>query len=132
MDAKTLTATDGQNIYYETSISSKRGPRLPAVGEAETLLPRSEERENQGLRPWESISDPEHPALLFLHGIVGDLDAWQFITPQLTREGYNIITVDLRGHGYSGHPQKQRDYTLERVAKDVYEIAGKENLKKFV
>ena len=37
------------------SISSKRGPRLPAVGEASASSPRSEEREDHGLRPWESI-----------------------------------------------------------------------------
>lgn len=70
--------------------------------------------------------------LIFLHGIGGDLAAWQFITPALNKQGYSTIAVDLRGNGLSDHPKNLKDYRLERYAKDILEVAKTEKLGKFI
>lgn len=79
-----------------------------------------------------NIPQKSKNTIVLLHGIGGDLAAWQFITPALNKAGYSTIAIDLRGNGLSGHPKNIEDYTLRRYSKDVLEIAKAEKLQKFI
>lgn len=63
------------------------------------------------------------PRLLFVHGIGGDLDAWQFVREPLLAAGYSATALDLRGHGYSGHPRKAAGYATARMIEDIAVVA---------
>src|SRR3989344_4228958 len=63
------------------------------------------------------------PQLLLVHGIGGDLDAWQFVLPPLLAAGYGALALDLRGHGYSGHPRKADAYAMTRMIEDLAAVA---------
>lgn len=69
------------------------------------------------------------PQLLLVHGIGGDLDAWQFMREPLRAMGYSIAALDLRGHGYSGHPRARDSYTLGRLCEDVGAVLDAERME---
>nr|WP_249721704.1 alpha/beta hydrolase [Pseudomonas syringae] len=54
--------------------------------------------------------DPNGPALIFIHGLLGSHLNWekQIGSPQLQR--YRMITYDLRGHGLSDKPENIEAY----------------------
>jgi pimeloyl-ACP methyl ester carboxylesterase len=61
------------------------------------------------------LGDPEAPALLLLHGLMGNAFEWDAIAEELlpTRE---IVVYDQRGHGRSGHAPP---YTAAGFARDA-------------
>jgi pimeloyl-ACP methyl ester carboxylesterase len=70
------------------------------------------------------------PVIFFLHGLGGDADAWQFIRKPFLEQGYSLITMDLRGHGFSGHPRQPRSYEVDHFVEDVNSILEQEKLEK--
>lgn len=45
------------------------------------------------------------PAVVFVHDLGDDLDAWGAVTSRVADEGFRVISVELRGHGLSdGEP----------------------------
>ncbi len=57
------------------------------------------------------------PNLIMLHGLTGNLAVWHLrIVPQLRRH-FTVITVDLRGHGYTDMPPS--GYTTGDLAEDL-------------
>ena len=52
------------------------------------------------------------PAVLFVHDLGDDLDAWGSLTAGVAAHGFRVISVDLRGHGLSdgeSDPEALRD-----------------------
>ncbi|MBZ0290826.1 MAG: alpha/beta hydrolase [Anaerolineae bacterium] len=49
-----------------------------------------------------SESDGEKPAVLLLHMLDSSRAAWNPLIPALIADGYNVLAVDLRGHGKTG------------------------------
>ncbi|RLQ23870.1 alpha/beta fold hydrolase [Seongchinamella sediminis] len=49
-------------------------------------------------------SEPGQPALLFIHGAAMDHRVWQLAAGHFSRQGCNVIAVDLPGHGLSQGP----------------------------
>ncbi|MEO8609982.1 MAG: alpha/beta fold hydrolase [Chloroflexota bacterium] len=47
-------------------------------------------------------ADGEKPAVLLLHMLDSSRSAWEPLIPALTADGYNVLAVDLRGHGDTG------------------------------
>jgi pimeloyl-ACP methyl ester carboxylesterase len=47
-------------------------------------------------------ADDSAPTVLLLHMFNSSLSAWEPLIPTLTDAGYNVLTVDLRGHGNTG------------------------------
>ncbi len=45
--------------------------------------------------------DPERPAVLFVHGASLDHTVWTLPARHFARQGYNVLAVDLPGHGLS-------------------------------
>ena len=44
------------------------------------------------------------PEILFVHGLGGDLDAWQYVIAEIASKNIPCMAMDLRGHGHSTHP----------------------------
>ncbi len=80
-------------------------------------------------------TDYEHgnkKVLLLVHGLGGDLTAWDSERIILKDLGYRTIAVDLRGHGFSDHPRNAESYELSRIASDVYEVIKAEKVEELV
>ncbi len=76
-------------------------------------------------------ADPGQPEILFLHGIGQGKESF---FPQLEAEdlrGYRMVAFDLRGHGMSGKPWTEADYTDPALwAGDVSAVISATGLKK--
>ncbi len=59
--------------------------------------------------------------LILLHGLGGDLSAWNDEWQSLEKK-YSLVALDLRGHGLSDRPRNESAYKLSRLAKDVIEL----------
>ena len=71
------------------------------------------------------------PTLVFVHGIIGSSSAWLPYERRLKKE-FNILTMDLRGHGKSFHPKQAKDYSIGAFSRDVYNVVSKEKLSGFI
>ncbi|NDZ94374.1 alpha/beta hydrolase [Streptomyces sp. SID6673] len=52
--------------------------------------------------------DPDRPPVVLVHGMAGDHSTWRTFARALRREGRSVVSVDLRGHGRSGHAATYR------------------------
>jgi len=107
---KTLVSRDGTNIYYEIYRPAQDFPS----GSGE---PRRS--------PASAL-----PTLFFVHGIGGDVDAWQFVRPFLSAQGYGAVAMDLRGHGHSDHPKHRAAHNIERIEEDIQAVMDAEHVRK--
>lgn len=46
--------------------------------------------------------DPAKPTVVFIHGVLGDHSVWILQTRYLAHHGFNVLAIDLPGHGKSG------------------------------
>lgn len=72
----------------------------------------------------------ERKYLVLLHGLGGDLTAWDKERRLFTKLGYSTIAIDLRGHGLSDRPIEKLQYGLRLFAKDVLQIINYEKMEK--
>jgi len=72
------------------------------------------------------------PTLFFLHGMGGDLDAWQFVIKPLQEASYSTIAMDLRGHGYSSHPRTPESYNTTHLVQDIEDILKAEKQRQII
>lgn len=79
---------------------------------------------------WVTDSPTTAPTLLFVHGLGGDIDGWQFVRGILAAQGISAVAFDMRGHGYSDHPTKAEAYAVERMVEDIQAIMQAEALVK--
>lgn len=68
--------------------------------------------------------------LVILHGLGGDLSAWDSLRMALYAQGIGTVAMDLRGHGRSGRSQQFTNYTLDANAKDVLSLIAYLQLEK--
>ena len=59
------------------------------------------------------------PPIILLHGWACDSHDWSHQIPLLVSLGFNVIALDLRGHGRSSAPQSISDYSMRAFAGDV-------------
>lgn len=52
----------------------------------------------------QEYGDPEGPAIIFIHGLLGSRLSWEKQVNSATLQRYRLIAYDLRGHGLSGKP----------------------------
>lgn len=64
-------------------------------------------------------TDKGKGTIIFLHGLGGNLRAWDTQLSYFQKKGYQTITFDLRGHGLSGRPKDIKDYSIEKFAEDI-------------
>lgn len=67
-------------------------------------------------RPWEG----EAETILFLHGLHGHQQWWNWFQTAFFAQHYRVITLDQRGHGRSFKPAN--GYSIENMAEDVHEL----------
>ncbi len=66
--------------------------------------------------------------ILLLHGFTGSKEDWQFITDNLT-DKFNVVTLDLIGHGGSPSPEDLSYYKLDSIYKQLLQVTDRYNLK---
>jgi pimeloyl-ACP methyl ester carboxylesterase len=71
--------------------------------------------EQSGVRLFYTI-DGVGPPMLLVHGLGADSDDWVWHIPAFS-DGYQVVAVDLRGHGHSGVPA--RGYTVREYVTDL-------------
>ena len=61
------------------------------------------------------------PAVVFVHDLGDDLDAWGTVTARVAAEGFRVISVELRGHGLSdGEPDPDTVQSdMERMLDEI-------------
>ncbi|HEY5717768.1 MAG TPA: alpha/beta fold hydrolase [Motiliproteus sp.] len=64
---------------------------------------------------------PDQPVVLFIPGIGTYSEIYTEFLYRFAQRGYNLVSVDLRGHGYSGGARG--DYSVEEVIKDLALVA---------
>ncbi|MGA9099593.1 MAG: alpha/beta hydrolase [Methanotrichaceae archaeon] len=71
------------------------------------------------------------PTLIFIHGLLGSSSAWQ---PYEARFGmdYNLLFLDLRGHGKSVKKNDSKYYSLDLIATDIRDLARTFGVDEFV
>jgi pimeloyl-ACP methyl ester carboxylesterase len=70
--------------------------------------------------------------LILLHGLGGNLRAWDEEKTFFNKKSISTIAIDLRGHGLSDRPRSIHYYKLENFARDIYEIIKKEKIADFI
>ena len=60
--------------------------------------------------------DPAQPTVVFIHGVLNDHSVWILQSRALAHHGWNVLAIDLPGHGRSGG---QPPATVEQSADDV-------------
>lgn len=61
-------------------------------------------------------------AIIFLHGLGGDLTAWNKEREFFKEEGVSTIAIDLRGHGYSDRSDTKDFYKFSNFSNDVLSV----------
>lgn len=72
------------------------------------------------------------PTIVFLHGLSANHSTWNMITKKLNGLGYNTLTIDLRGHGYSDKTKTEALYDLKNFSEDIKLILRQEKLDKII
>lgn len=72
------------------------------------------------------------PTLLFIHGLGGDLTAWDEVRSYFQQKGYATIALDLRGHGLSQRSTEKDFYSFGNFAQDIVALREHEKLKNVV
>lgn len=71
-------------------------------------------------------------ALIFLHGMGGNLKSWNKEREYFHSRKISTIAIDLRGHGLSGNPSDPDKYKISDLVKDVVGVLDKEKFKNYV
>ncbi|MBT5773750.1 MAG: alpha/beta fold hydrolase, partial [Dehalococcoidia bacterium] len=64
------------------------------------------------------------PAVVLLHGFTGSTTTWGSLTELLTPE-FEVIAIDIVGHGESDAPTEVDRYRMERCTDDLVAVLAK-------
>src|SRR3989344_4311202 len=70
------------------------------------------------------------PTLVFIHGLTGSSSAWIPYEKKFEKY-YNLLSVDLRGHGKSAKSPNSKDYYIPEMARDVFKVVHHERIPRF-
>ena len=73
----------------------------------------------------------EGEAVILLHGFPETSRMWYQLIPILANEGFKVIAPDQRGYSQGARPSKISDYTIDKLSKDITDIADAFQLEKF-
>jgi pimeloyl-ACP methyl ester carboxylesterase len=68
-------------------------------------------------------------AVVFLHGMTGSTQDWANQVVALSPK-YRAVALDMRGHGKSGAPPTEAEYSIPLFAEDVLGLLNRLNIKK--
>ncbi len=67
---------------------------------------------------FQEFGDHNHPTLLLIHGFTASAYVWKTVAPELAKEGFHVVAIDLLGFGYSDKPS-WFDYKITSQARMV-------------
>jgi len=95
-------AAAAMTAFFASSDSNVWGQNQSPIQPARTLNLTTKDKISLACTYWASNAGREAPVVVFLHREGGDRLEWpQALTSGLQRNGYAVMTVDLRGHGQS-------------------------------
>lgn len=74
------------------------------------------------------IDEKGKNCIVFLHGLGGDLTAWEPTRELLRQKGFKTLAIDVLGQGKSDRPNKKEYYSFEELAAGVVELLNSENV----
>lgn len=74
---------------------------------------------------------PNRQTLVFVHGLSGSSSAWLEYEKEFKKE-YNIISLDLRGHGKSTKLNGHKHYEIKNFEEDLNELTKFLGIKNFI
>lgn len=77
--------------------------------------------EPRGIAYRKNIFDSGRPTLIFIHGLSGSCSAW-YPYEDVLADKYNLLMLDLRGHGRSTKRLHYEDYELKKSAEDIQHL----------
>ncbi len=77
--------------------------------------------EKRGLYYRCNTFNPQKETLFFVHGVSGSSSAWH-VYERAFEKKYNVISLDLRGHGKSIKFNRYEDYRIEKFSDDLREL----------
>lgn len=83
--------------------------------------------EHDGARIWYATYG-SGPAVILLHGGMGNSGNWGYQVPALIENGYRTVVIDSRGHGRS--TRDDQPYSYELMASDVLAVMDTLNFSK--
>ena len=81
------------------------------------------EIELNGVSYFYELTGEKRPLLILLHGFTGNSQNWQPLLPILTPH-FQILTLDILGHGRSASPSDPTRYHIAQVAADIVALLG--------
>jgi pimeloyl-ACP methyl ester carboxylesterase len=69
--------------------------------------------------------------LVFIHGLSGNSSAWEPYEQEFIGK-YNILCIDLRGHGRSRKYSKEKDYAIDLFINDIEELLDHLKIEKYI
>lgn len=87
--------------------------------------------ESRGIAYRVSTLQPERKTLLLVHGLSGSASAW-FPYEKRFENVYNIVSIDLRGHGKSKRWARLEDYDISKFSEDIAELLKHLRVEKYV
>jgi pimeloyl-ACP methyl ester carboxylesterase len=106
----------------ETTIETYDDDLIQFEAEGPVPLPPTKEEsfvENDGAHIWYAAYG-SGPAVILLHGGLGNSGNWGYQVPALVGSGYRVIVIDSRGHGRS--TRDERPYSYELMASDMIAV----------
>ncbi len=67
--------------------------------------------------------------LIFIHGLSSSSSAWEKFEKEFEKK-FNVLSIDLRGHGKSFRPTRLNEYSIKKFSDDIYKIILKEKITK--
>ncbi|WP_052597715.1 alpha/beta fold hydrolase [Aureispira sp. CCB-QB1] len=71
------------------------------------------------------------PAIILLHGFPETSHMWESTMEHLHLQGYYCIAPDMRGYSPKARPKGIKNYAIEKIAKDIIEIAKAKGIENF-
>lgn len=68
--------------------------------------------------------DSAKPSIVFIHGVLNDHSVWILQSRYLANHGYNVLAIDLPGHGKSEGPCPQSVESAAQTVLDLLDTAG--------
>lgn len=64
------------------------------------------------------------PLCVLLHGFPEFWFSWRRQIPALAAAGFRVVAPDMRGYNTSDKPSRVSDYSVDKLARDIYELVG--------
>lgn len=116
-DVADLALLDGQAAAGTDGVAA---PEWFTRALADTPSPVDVDRGGRTVRAY-TWGPPAATTVVLVHGMGANAHWWDHVAPLLRQPGRQLVTVDLAGHGHSGH---SADYTMRGWAEDVMAVCA--------